>query len=957
MKMKTLLLGVGLGALISLSALTTLAQTKPAQAAHANAAALRQYEWKRRTEVQRKGETKNVQVVLVRYDANGRMQTIPISGTPEPDLPKFGLRKAIAEKKLKEFKETVQQLGELARSYSELPPEHMQRFVASAVTTPELVAGQQLIRAEGHSVLHAGDSMTIWMDATSRRQRRVDIQTALDEKPVRIVSEFKDLSANGPIYMSVSRINYDDGAIAITTENFDHQPVRKETAVVGDYGWPRKFAVAGISFAVYQPQIEQWIGNRWTGRAAFSVANGSNQPSYGVLWFEARTEIDKVNRMVTFSEVQITRVNFPSAPEKSPSYQAALQAHVARKGEAIALDRVLTEMAVNDAESAAAGHVVKNDPPKVFFSTRPALLVLIDGAPVLRAVEGTQLERVMNTRVLILRDRHDDRFYLRLLDGWLEANNVAGPWRLAVAVPSQAVKALETAAASKQVDLLSGPEAESKPSLNELARQDSIPEIYVSTEPAELLQTEGEPQAAIIPGTQLVYVANTQSDIFVDTATQTHYILLAGRWFGAQSMKGPWKYIAADKLPADFARIPVSHAKANVLVSVPGTPQAKEALIANSIPQTATITRSAASLTVNYDGAPQFTAIENTTLQYAVNTSTPIIAVNSNSYCAVHNGVWFVATSAVGPWAVAATVPAAIYSIPVSSPLHYVTYVKIYGSTPEVVYVGYTPGYCGTVVSSNNVVVYGTGWYYPPYVGAYWYGSPYTYGYGVAFTWGVATGWNYTYAANYYWANPYTGNVGYAGFYRGTNTVTGTRYAARGGTNTNVYTGTTLTGGGAVAYNPNTGRISAGQAGTATNAYTGNSVAGARGVTYNPQTGVISGGSVGGVRNGSTGNVSAGGRAFAYNPNTNTGVAVANNNVYADRNGNIYRYNQSTGVQQRTANGWETVQRSQDRSWVQNQHQARSLGQQRTDSFSAMRANGGGLRRTPGGGGLRERRR
>src|SRR6185369_76651 len=113
MEMKNLLLGVGLGALIGLSALTTPAQTKQtALPAQANAAALRQYQWKLRTEVQRKGETKSVQVAAVRYDANGQMQTTPISKTPEPDLPKFGLRKAIAEKKFKEFKEMVQQLGD-----------------------------------------------------------------------------------------------------------------------------------------------------------------------------------------------------------------------------------------------------------------------------------------------------------------------------------------------------------------------------------------------------------------------------------------------------------------------------------------------------------------------------------------------------------------------------------------------------------------------------------------------------------------------------------------------------------------------------------------------------------------------------------------------------------------------------------------------------------------------------
>ena len=963
--MKTWLLSVGMGALIGLSALPTPAQTKTNTAsspAQANAAALRQYQWKLRTEVQRNGETKSVQVALVRFDANGQMQTTPISKTPEPDLPKFGLRKAIAEKKFKEFKETVQQLGDLARAYANLPPEQMKAFMATATITPEMSGEQKLIRAEGHDVFQNGDVMTVWLDAVSRKQRRVEIQAAYDHKPVRIVSEFRDLPQGGPTYLATSQVAYDNGEIVIVTTNFDHETLRAEMATnaVSDDTWPRKFAAGSSSFAVYQPQMEQWEGNQWLGRAAFSVVNGSSgQPLYGVLWFAARTEIDKVNRMVTFSDIKITKVSFPSATDKSLLLQSALQSHVSQKGERIALDRLLTEMAANDAARATTAYEVKNEAPKVFFSTKPAILVLVDGPPVFRQVQGTELERVINTRVLIVRDRRN-QFYLHLLNGWLQADGLAGEWRPAAIAPSDLAKAVEAASASKQVDLLNG--REEGISLADAARNDQIPEIYVSTEPAELLQTAGDPEVAPIPNTALLYVTNTENDIFVHTTTQTHYILLAGRWFSGQSMRGPWTYVAPNKLPGDFAQIPETHAKANVLVSVAGTPQAKEALIANSIPQTATVARSATNLTVEYDGTPKFASIENTSLQYAVNTSTPVIVVNSNSYYAVYNGVWFVATSAVGPWAVAASVPAAIYSIPVSSQLHYVTYVKIYGSTPEVVYVGYTPGYYGTVVTCSNVVVYGTGWYYPPYVGAYWYGSPYTYGYGVVFNWGVASGWGYAYANSYYyasgtraaWANAYTGNVGYTTAYAGT-TANGTRYAARGFTNTNVYTGTTVNGRGGVAYNPNTGRVAAGQAGTATNAYTGNSAAGARGATYNPNTGVISGGAVGGVRNGSTGAVTAGGSAFAYNPNTNNGVAVANNNVYADRNGNIYRYNQSIGVQQRTDSGWETVQRSQDRSWVQNQQQARSLGQQRTQNFSSLRSNGGASRPNFSGGGFRRR--
>jgi hypothetical protein len=752
-----------------------------------------------------------------------------------------------------------------------------------------------------------------------------------------------------------------------------------------DNGWPRKFAIGGNSVAVYQPQTEAWTGNSISARTAIAISDPSGkQPLYGVLWFTARAEIDKVNRLVTLSDFKIKRVNIPMAPEKAAAFQAAMQARADKQDEIIALDRLLADMAINDATTTSAAYEVRNDPPQVFFSTTPALLVSIDGAPVLRPVNGTRLERVINTRVLLLHDQSSGKFYLRIMGGWLESQQMSGPWIIAGQTSGDLQKALDITIARKQVDLMDG----AKMSLAEAVKLGAVPTIIVSTEPAELLQTQGEPQVAPIDGTALIYVTNTDNDIFVHTHSQEHYILLSGRWFKAQSMNGPWQYVSGDRLPADFANIPVAHKKAAVLVSVPGTPQAKEALIANAIPQTATITRSAASVTVSFDGTPQFKPIENTTLMYAVNTSIPVIRVDSRSYYAVQNGVWFVATAPVGPWAVATSVPVAIYTIPVSSSLHYVTYVKIYGSTSDVVYAGYTPGYYGTIVTANNIVVYGTGWYYPPYIGAYWYGAPYTYGYGAAFTWGVATGWGlaYTYgsgwwgAAAYYgpygwggvaatnvygqwgnvayagtraaWANPYTGNVGYGGAVTGVNTATGTRYAARGGTNTNVYTGTTVTGGAAAAYNPNTGRISAGQAGAASNVYTGNAAAGARGASYNPQTGVISGGAAGGVRNGSTGQVTAGAGGFAYNTRTDTGVAVGNNNVYASRDGNVYRYNPSTGAQQKTSNGWENVQRSADRSWVQNQQQARGLGEMRTRDFSSMRANGGGLR---GGGGLRRR--
>ena len=85
--------------------------------------------------------------------------------------------------------------------------------------------------------------------------------------------------------------------------------------------------------------------------------------------------------------------------------------------------------------------------------------------------------------------------------------------------------------------------------------------------------------------------------------------------------------------------------------------------------------------------------------------------------------------------------PAAIYAIPPSSPLYYVTYVHIYSVTPQTVVVGYTPGYLGVVVNDGGTVVYGTGYAYPAYVSeTVYYGYPPTYGYGASFALGTLEG-------------------------------------------------------------------------------------------------------------------------------------------------------------------------------------------------------------------------
>jgi hypothetical protein len=288
------------------------------------------------------------------------------------------------------------------------------------------------------------------------------------------------------------------------------------------------------------------------------------------------------------------------------------------------------------------------------------------------------------------------------------------------------------------------------------------PAIVVTTEPAELLQTDGDPDYKSLEGTSLLYVANSPNDIFKDINSQNTFVLIAGRWYSAPGISGPWTYVSSDKLPADFAEIKEGGEKDNVLASVAGTNAAEEAKLDAVIPQTAKVDRKTATTNVTYDGNPQFEKISGTNLELAVNTSSTVLRTNGKYYV-VDNGIWYVGNSATGPWSVSDTRPTDVENIPASSSAYNVKYVQIYETTPSYVVVGYTPGYMNSYIYGPTVV-YGTGWYYRPWYGAYYYPRPCTWGFGMSYNpW---TGWSVNWGFS--WGmGPWSMGYGSSGMYFG----------------------------------------------------------------------------------------------------------------------------------------------------------------------------------------------
>jgi hypothetical protein len=500
--------------------------------------------------------------------------------------------------------------------------------------------------------------------------------------------------------------------------------------------WPKRFQHPKGEVVMYQPQLETFKDDKLTARAAVSVKTKEmKQPVFGAVWLAAKVAADRDTRMGTIDDVKITDAKFPSAinvkPEQIDRLKTFLNTEMEDWTFTLALDRMITMLELVEKEK-LADQGLKSDPPKVIVVDHPAVLVPLDGEPKLLPMPQSKLMRVANTAFLMVYDPATRAYFLKGGGDWLSAAGLQGPWKDVAALP-QAVKTLEA-----DIDQEAGQEAKKVET-----KAGKLPEIIISTVPAELIATEGEPQFTPISGTNLLFVANTESNVFLDTGTQEYYVLLSGRWFKSKSLKdGPWTYAAPDQLPGDFARIPENSVKGFVLVNVAGTPLAEEAVQEMYIPQTAAIDRKKATTKVEYVGNPQWEKIANTDLSYAVNTGQAVFKQGTRYY-AVDQGVWYEADSPDGPWKVSVKPPQQVEQLPPGNPHYNAKYVKVYDATEDVAYVGYTPGYTGSYVQ-DGTVVYGTGYDYPAYATETAYiPAPATYGY----------------AANY---DPYEGSWGYS---------------------------------------------------------------------------------------------------------------------------------------------------------------------------------------------------
>jgi hypothetical protein len=692
-----------------------------------------------------------------------------------------------------------------------------------------------------------------------------------------------------------------------------------------DGGWPRAYTTAsGAALVLYQPQISSWTDQKHVVMysAISYTPKGATQPALGTIKVDSDTSVAMDERLVSFSELKIAEPSFPTLPrEQLKVLVEEIGSSVKPGGRVIALDRVLANL---DTSGIAPKNVdgVKADPPPMFFSKTPALLVNIDGEPIWAPIPQNDLTSAVNTNWDLFQHGPTKTYYLRNDKTWLKAADVKGPWGPAGALPASFAKLPADANWKDVKDTLPGKSLSAS----------QTPKVFVSLQPAEMILLKGEPSYLAVQGAEhLLWVNNTESDLFRMGLKGPVYVLVSGRWFSAPDFTGPWTF-ATLKMPDDFKKIPLEHPRSRVLASVPGTRQAAEAVLLAEIPQTARVAKTVKAPEVAYQGgAPQFQPIEKTTVQRAVNTDKDIFKVG-DLYYMCFQGVWFMSRAAAGPWAVTGEIPSAIYTIPVSSPSYPVTHVTVVESNNDAVVFATAAAFTGAMIAFG-CVVWGTGYYYPPYIyrgGMYpiYYPHYPSYGFGASYN-----PWNGAYTRGAVAYGPYGG----AGVAQRYNPSTGTY--SRGA----VAYGPYGARGAAQAYNPRTGAY--GQTRQGSNIYgswgTGSVQRGddwaATARTTNNVTGVTK-------RRTET----SSGAEIARRTGPGGTAAVgksASGDVYAGKDGNVYR-KQGDSWQKYDSGGWNNTQQPTPAQREQAQNRAAGAGAQpRATSSSMDSATSGQLNR------------
>ena len=307
---------------------------------------------------------------------------------------------------------------------------------------------------------------------------------------------------------------------------------RPNRAAEIDGGWPRDYATprpAGRSASSSRRWRAGTASATWWPTPPFRTPQRAPPSRRSAPSRSKRTRSVAIDeRLVNFTDVKLTESHFADLPnDQLKEVVATINAEVPRGALVIALDRVLARL---DKSQIIPKNVagVKADPPVIFSSTSPAVLVNLDGDPIWSPIKDNDLKFAVNTNWDLFEHVPTKTFYLRNEQSWLSATSVKGPWKAAGTLPGS-FTSLPADDNWKEVRAaLPGRPAA------------ALPKVFVSTTPAELILMNGAPNYLPVSGTQpAVGVQHRERRLPAGQDRRRSTSWCPGRWFTARRFRRP----------------------------------------------------------------------------------------------------------------------------------------------------------------------------------------------------------------------------------------------------------------------------------------------------------------------------------------------------------------------------------------------------------------------------------
>ena len=219
------------------------------------------------------------------------------------------------------------------------------------------------------------------------------------------------------------------GLSALCVNNLVSAQSQPNGPATSDPGWPRQKTTDQGSLVYYQPQVDDWKDFKQLDfRMAFSLTPKGQKEVVGVLSVQAQTAVDVDQHDVVLTDFKITQVHFPSVdPEKTGQLEELVRSFLPPDYlVAMSLDRLVAN--VNKSKTTPTVKV-QNDPPTIFVSYTPAILLQIDGEPTRADIADTDLGFIVNSNFPLFFETDATKdYYLYTGAQWVKSASIEGPW-------------------------------------------------------------------------------------------------------------------------------------------------------------------------------------------------------------------------------------------------------------------------------------------------------------------------------------------------------------------------------------------------------------------------------------------------------------------------------------------------------------------------------------------------